>query len=128
MKYWSNILLAYDGSKSAKKGLEEAIRLGEKFNSKITVLHLYWDMTDVESRHLLKETEDAMKKSKIRYTLRSQLEPVEYVPKRILEILKSEGFDCVVLGARGFKAKDWLLGSVSTKIAAEAPCTVVLSR
>jgi nucleotide-binding universal stress UspA family protein len=126
LKHWLNILLAYDGSQSAKKGLEEAIRLGEKFNSKITVVNVCWEKTDDESRYILSETEEKLKKSKVRYNLRS--ERTENVPKRILDIIKNEGYDCVVLGARGFNAKDWLLGSVSTKIAAEAPCTVILSR
>jgi nucleotide-binding universal stress UspA family protein len=29
MKYWSKILLAYDGSEYSKKALSEAIRLGQ---------------------------------------------------------------------------------------------------
>lgn len=127
MKYWSKILLAYDGSEYSKKALSEAIRLGEKFNSSVTVLNACWDRSDDESRYLLRETEGPLKKAKLKYSLRS--ERTDNAPKRILDIVQKEGFDCVVLGARGVGgARDWLLGSVSTKIAAEAPCTVILSR
>jgi len=127
MKYWSKILLAYDGSEYSKKALQEAIRLGEKFNSFVTVVNACWEKSDDESRYLLKETEEPFKKAKVKYNLRS--ERTQNAPKRILDIIQKEGFDCIVLGVRGVGgAKDWLLGSVSTKIAAEAPCTVILSR
>ncbi len=127
MKYWSKILLAYDGSEPSKKALQEAIRLGEKFNSAVTVVNACWEKSDDESRYLLKETEEPLKKAKIKHTLRS--ERSENAPRKILEIIQKEGYDCVVLGARGLGgAKDWLVGSVSTKKAAEAPCTAILSR
>ena len=127
MKYWSKILLAYDGSEYSKKALQEAIRLCEKFNSSVTVVNACWEKSDDESRHLLKETEESLKKAKIKYNLRS--ERTENAPRRILDIILKEGYDCIVLGVRGVGgAKEWLLGSVSTKIAAEAPCTVILSR
>ena len=127
MKYWSKILVAYDGSEYSKKALHEAIRLGEKFNSAITVVHACWEESDDASRYLLKETEEPLKRAKIKHNLRS--ERTDNAPRRILEIIQKEGYDCIFLGARGIgRAKDWLLGSVSTRIAAEAPCTVIISR
>jgi len=127
LKYWSKILLAYDGSEYSKKALQEAIRLGEKFNSTVTVVNACWDESDDESRYTLKETEEPLLKAKLKHNLRS--ERTNNAPGRILEIIQKEGYDCIILGARGLGgAKDWLLGSVSTKIAAEAPCTVIISK
>jgi nucleotide-binding universal stress UspA family protein len=132
MSYWLKILTLYDGSEYSKKAILESIRLAEKFNSKVTVLNVCWEITDAESRSMLKRAEEPLKKSGIRYTLRSVRADGpgnDATGRKVLEILEKEGFDCVVLGARGIGgAKAFLLGSISTKVAAESKCTVILSR
>ncbi len=127
MSYWLKILTLFDGSDYSKKAITESIRLAEKFNLKVTLLNVCWEKSDDESRNLLKGAEKPLKKSGIRYTLRSVR--ADNPAKKILEIIDKEGFDCVVLGARGIGgAKALLLGSVATKVAAESKCTVILSR
>jgi len=127
MSYWLNILVPFDGSDYSKKAVTESIRLAEKFNSRVTVLNVCWEKSDEKSLLLLKGNEEPLKKSGIRYTLR--VVRAKFPAEKILEIIDKEGFDCVVLGARGISGtKDFLLGSVSTKVAAESKCTVILSR
>lgn len=127
MSYWQNIITLYDGSDYSNNAVTESIRLAGKFNSKVTVLNVCWENSDDESRNLLRKMEEPLKKSGIRYSLRSVR--AENPAKKILEIINDEGFDCVVLGARGIgSAKSFLLGSVSSKIAAECKCTAILSK
>ena len=127
MSYWLKILALYDGSEYAQKAVDCSIRLAEKFNSRVTVMNVCWESSDDESRALLRKLEDPLKKSGIKYTLRSVR--AENPAKKILEIIGDEGFECVVLGAKGIGgAKTLFLGSVSTKIASESKCTVVISR
>ena len=127
MSYWLKIIAPYDGSDYAKKAINDSIRLAEKFNSRVTVLNICWEQSDDESRALLRKTEDLLKKSGIKYTLRSVR--AENPAKKILEIIEDEGFECAVIGAKGIGgAKTLFLGSVSNKIATEAKCTVMISR
>jgi nucleotide-binding universal stress UspA family protein len=127
MSYWQNIITLYDGSDYSNNAVKESIRLAGKFNSKVTVLNVCWENSDDESRNLLRKMEEPLKRSGIRYSLRSVR--AENPAKKILEIINNEGFDCVVLGARGIGgAKSFLLGSVSSKIAAECKCTAILSK
>jgi len=127
MSYWLNILVPFDGSDYSKKAVTESIRLAEKFNSRVTVLNVCWEQSDEKSQLLLKVNEEHLKKSGIRYTLR--VVRAKFPAEKILEIIDKEGFDCVVLGARGISGtKDFLLGSVSAEVAAKSKCTVILSR
>jgi len=127
MSYWLNILVPFDGSEYSKKAILESIRLAEKFNSRVTVLNVCWEKSDEKSLLLLKDNEEPLKKSGIRYTLR--VIRAKFAAEKILEIIDKEGFDCVVLGARGISGtKDFLLGSVSTEVAAKSKSTVILSR
>jgi nucleotide-binding universal stress UspA family protein len=46
---------------------------------------------------------------------------------RIIETAKTEDFDLVVMGSRGLGGiKEFLLGSVSDRVADEVPCPVLI--
>jgi nucleotide-binding universal stress UspA family protein len=148
MKEGLKILVAYDGSTYAKKALSEAIDIARKFSGSITALHVYWDpskgvggppearrtqrfeeteLRDQPDIQLMEEVEKSLKASKVKYEIRS--EHSEHPPDVILRVAKDEKFDCIALGSRGLGgAKAWLLGSVSTKVAAEAGCTVMIAK
>jgi len=132
------ILVGYDGSEYAKKALSEAIDIARKFKGSVTILHVYWDPAGVQkfegvevrdqpSFQILKEAEERLKAAKVKYELRSEWS--NHPPNVILSMAKDEGFDCIALGSRGLGgAKAWLLGSVSSKVVAEAECTVIVTK
>lgn len=50
------------------------------------------------------------------------------VPARLIEYARASHADHVIIGARGSAGRRRLLGSVSSRVAAEAPCTVTVVR
>ena len=138
LKESAKILVAYDGSEYSKKALNEAIDIAKKFLGSITLLHVYWDpseiqrfegteLRDLPSLRLLDDAEEGLKAANIKYEVRC--EHSNNTPNSILRVAKEEGFDCIAIGSRGLGgAKAWLLGSVSSKVVAEAECTVIVAK
>lgn len=125
MKKMMKILVAYDGSANADKALDEAIDLAEAFQGSIIVLHVPWEESDDESRRLLRHAEARLKKTGVRYGLRS--ERSQYPPRRIVRVAMDEGIDVIAIGSRGLgTAKAWVLGSVSSRVIEEAPFPVLV--
>ena len=50
------------------------------------------------------------------------------VPARLLEHARASHADHIIIGARGSSGLRRLLGSVSSRVAAEAPCSVTVVR
>jgi nucleotide-binding universal stress UspA family protein len=137
LKEGAKILVAYDGSEYSKRALKEASDIAKKFAGSVTLLHVYWDpkvtkfegteIRDMPTLRLLADVEKELKEAKIKYEMRS--ERSDDPPSVILGIAKEEGFDCIALGSRGVGgAKAWLLGSVSSKVVAEATCPVIVTK
>ena len=137
MKEGAKILVAYDGSEYSKRALKEASDIAKKFAGSVTLLHVFWDpkvtkfegteIRDMPTLRLLADVEKGLKEAKIKYEMRS--ERSDDPPSVILRIAKEGGFDCIALGSRGVGgAKAWLLGSVSSKVVAEATCPVIVTK
>jgi len=134
----AKILVAYDGSEYSKKALREAIDIAKKFSGSVTVLHVFWEplasrriegmeVRDQPAMRLMEEAEKMLKASSVKYELRS--ENSSRIPDVILKVAKEGGFDSIALGSRGMGgARAWLLGSVSSRIAAEAEKTVIIAK
>lgn len=119
------VLVAYDGSTQADNAINEAIDLVKEFSGSITILHVPWEESDEKSKAMLKKTEERLKKAGVKYELRSERN--NNAPVRIISIAESEKFDLIAIGSRGIGgAKAWILGSVSAKVVAEAPCPVLV--
>lgn len=136
------ILVAYDGSTESHRALEEAADLANKFSGSVTVLNVYWDpseqqqepiveriegisIMDEGSLRILDNAKSLLKEKKTKYKLRSERDP--NVPNTIMKIAENEEFGCIALGSRGKGgARAWLLGSVSSRVIAEAPCPVIV--
>ena len=136
MKDQMKILVPYDGSSPAKNAVTEAIGLAKKFDGSIAMLHVHWDIgsttaydgtevRDQVSIKLFEDVETELKGSGVKYVLHSENDPNP--PDVILSTAKREKIDAIVMGSRGIGgARAWLLGSVSSKVAAEAQCPVII--
>ncbi|MFH2110861.1 MAG: universal stress protein [Candidatus Bathyarchaeota archaeon] len=142
MKEGLKVLVAYDGSKESKDAVAAAADIAERFKGSVTVLNVYWDpleekyepvvektekisIGDRGSMRILDDVEPLLKKRKIKFDLRMERNP--NVPKTILRIAEDENYGCIALGSRGVGgARAWLLGSVSSRVIAEATCPVIV--
>jgi len=61
---------------------------------------------------------------KVRFLVLQAFDPVD----ALVEYAKANHVDHIILGARGRSAMRWLLGSVSYKVATQAPCSVTVVR
>lgn len=144
-----NILVALDGSSHAKHALTFALDLAEKYDANIEVLSVFHnthipitiDPVDVVSLQVVEECMKAQKAQqeellsqtiaqinkehpqlKVTVTLKNG-RPAE----KIIETAKEGDHDIIVMGSRGLGGiKQLFLGSVSDRVADEAPCPVLI--
>lgn len=132
------ILVAYDGSESAKRALDHAAGLSQN-GASISVISVAEELPqfgraaamlvpeeDTERRRELVEAESSLKERGIDAKL---VERVGDPAEKIIDEAEREHVDLVVMGSRGLNtAQRWLLGSVSTKVVQHAPCNVFVVR
>jgi nucleotide-binding universal stress UspA family protein len=146
-----NILVPVDGSDSAHKGAEVAADLADKYDARVTVIHVLRpgrgigpelldafiaaknagrpeaDFLRDHAREIVDREVAAIRATGIR--------KVEGVVEdgdpahRVVDYAKAHGVDLIVMGCHGHgKLEGILMGSVSNKIAQLAPCTCVTVR
>lgn len=135
------ILAAHDGSDAADRALLEAAAIAQKFGSKLTVISVVPNLcfseigTDCETvtRLYRAEIEGAMEG--VREILRENGIEAETIILEgspadvIVDHAKGMGMDLVVVGSTGKQATErTILGSVSSRVAANAPCSVLVVR
>jgi nucleotide-binding universal stress UspA family protein len=137
---FSKILVAVDGSESAKKAFEKSIYLAQKCNSKLDLVHVItcelggdsaavFDMLDeikAKAEAMLEEYRVEASKNNV---------PIKVVIKQgdpaqiIIELSKKNTYDLIIMGTRGRTAfQELLLGSVSLKVMHHAICPVMVVR
>ncbi|MHB8602502.1 MAG: universal stress protein [Nitrosotalea sp.] len=137
---FSRILVAVDGSESAKKAFEKSIYLAQKCNSKIEVVHVVTCELGGDSAtiyDLLNEANIAAEKMLEGYKIEAAKNdiPIEIMitqgdaAKIIIELSKKNKYDLIIMGTRGRTAfQELLLGSVSLKVMHHALCPVMVVR
>jgi nucleotide-binding universal stress UspA family protein len=133
----NRILVAYDGSESARRALDQAAALAN--GHQVTVVSVAELLPQFgRAAPMLVPEEDEERK-------RELAEAVEILADRgvkanaierrgdpsdlIIDTAKNEGADLIVLGTRGLSPiKSWMLGSVSTRVLHHAPCDVLVVR
>ncbi|MBX7219395.1 MAG: universal stress protein [Blastocatellia bacterium] len=143
---FNKILLASDGSDGALRATEVAAEIAQKFNSELTVLHVFvtpipvpigFDTPGVEfDQDLLtryaeevrtaveRRTNHILDDKQVNYTQRQEL---GHPAATIVKIAEHEHYDLIVVGRRGLgQFKSLLLGSVSDHVSRHAHCPVLI--
>nr|WP_304214674.1 universal stress protein [Fredinandcohnia onubensis] len=136
---YSKILLAADGSEHSRRAAEHAIMLTNgKLHTQIEIVYVVdpnkvksdvlesWNAPDIgDKRRLrLREIEQIMRESGVSYKITFlQGEP----GPTIVNFANKNKFDLVIIGSRGLNVlQEFVLGSVSHKVAKRANCPVLI--
>jgi nucleotide-binding universal stress UspA family protein len=131
-----SILIAYDGSDSARRALEEAaalVRNGER----VTIVSVAEELPQVgrapamllpeedeDRKHQLLEAKEVLRRLGVNAEL---VERRGDAASKILDEAEKQEADLIVLGSRGLNsARRWLVGSVSTRVMHHASCNVLV--
>jgi nucleotide-binding universal stress UspA family protein len=133
------VLIAYDGSESAKRALQMAVDLLHRGEVEVSILAVAEGLplygyagtlpsAEQENERQAQLTEAA--KALAEHGMASTLVKRSGDPATaILDEAQKEGIDVIVMGTRGLSTADrWLLGSVSTKVLHHASCSVLVAR
>jgi nucleotide-binding universal stress UspA family protein len=137
---FSRILVAIDGSKSAKKAFEKSIYLAQKCDSKLDLVHVIscelggdsattFELIDdlkTKAEKMLDEYKIQATKSNVPIEITvTQGDPAQV----IIELAKTKRYDLIIMGTRGKSAfQELLIGSVSQKVMHHASCPVMVVR
>lgn len=148
-KIYKKILLATDGSRHAKNAVKQAVEFQKLYKCNVVIIHsikdnrlpseLYPNVETLYSKHtsfedlykeagekLLKSTKKLFgaNESSVETRLIENETPQDYIKR----IVGEENFDLVILGSQGqhSKIKKVLLGTVSSKVAKNTDCDVLI--
>ena len=137
---FSKILVAIDGSTSAKRAFSRSLYLASKCDSRLEVVHVIPCEFGGDSENTFELVEELKKKGKdileqckrIAAKNNISIKTVSELgdpAKIIIELAKSNDSDLIIMGSRGRSAfKELLLGSVTQKVAHHAKCPVMVVR
>jgi nucleotide-binding universal stress UspA family protein len=142
------ILFSIDGSQSADHALDFGLDLAMKYSAEVTIVSVFDSPQSSlvvkgmiyapnSTENYLKKLRDfhekilleALKKiKKVGPKLKVSIKLLEGRPAdKIVEIAKEGAFDLIVIGSRGLGGiKEFVLGSVSDRVADEASCPVLI--
>lgn len=137
--FWK-ILVPLDGSDYSLKALDYAASIGQKYGSKLMLVHvvispLYaytegFVMTEHEKK--LEDEGKNILENGLKYTKSKAIEAESFLAKghpseEIARIANEEKYDLVVMGSRGLSGiKAFLLGSVSERVSRFAKCPIMI--
>jgi nucleotide-binding universal stress UspA family protein len=152
---FGKILVALDGSEHSQRALESAIQIGEKFNSKITLIHVYSitvppvvmsepstlapggvplpasaevaKMVDAFRLAGNKMLSDAKGQARSADISVETLLKEGNAVQEIVKTAKEGEYDLIVIGAKGtHRIKEFLMGNVSEGVLKNASCPVLV--
>lgn len=136
---FEKILVPLDGSEYSLDALEKAIQIAKKFDSAVTLVHMYsitvFKLTPSQINDYVLELRKAGEKILAEGKKKAYAEGVHaetqlkegHIVEGIVELAKEGSFDLIVMGARGLsKLKELVLGSVSHGVTLHAPCPVLI--
>jgi nucleotide-binding universal stress UspA family protein len=139
----SSIVVGTDGSETADRALDEAIAIAQRDQAKLHVVTAFPDPAMIRERitsgataapvNLSQVADSVLNRAAIHAeekgvhaeTHSREADPAE----AILDVAKTVNADLIVVGSRGLSGIErYLLGSVSNKVSAHAPCNVMIVR
>lgn len=138
------ILVPIDGSEAAWHALEYACRLGEKFDSVITIVHVVQPHYTLPSMAIhggipfvsvnIEEVETTgyqlieLAKSQMKdYPNIETLLEFGHPAEQILALVKNNSYDLIVIGSRGLSAiSEFFLGSISSTVSQYSTIPVMI--
>ena len=136
---FEKILVPIDGSESSLHALNRAVNIAKKFDSKITLINVYWIsafrltpaqlvdyVVDIRKagEEILEEGKSIVKAEGV--SVESILKEGHIVGE-ILKTSKEGNYDLIVMGARGVsKIREILLGSVSYGVVSHSTVPVMI--
>ncbi|MGQ9551207.1 MAG: universal stress protein [Candidatus Bathycorpusculaceae bacterium] len=139
IKPFEKILVPLDGSEHSLKALKIAVQIAQKFNGRITLIHVYsiggFAISPTPVHGFIEAIrkvgagilEDGEKRVKAEEVQVETLLIEGHAVKGIVKTCREGRFDLIVMGARGLsKVKEILLGSVSDGVTRHACCPVLV--
>ena len=142
------ILAALDGSKSADRALDFALDLARKYSAEVVLISVFDApsvslvapgivfaptsiakyLAELRAFHEMVLSEALKKAKKLKAGLKVSKKLLQgRAADKIVETAKEGGFDLIVIGSRGLGGiKGFFLGSISDRVADEAPCPVLI--
>ena len=138
--------MALDGSDHADRALDFALDLAHKYSAEIQLLSVVLPcFLPSQSMYLIKseaiddcvkqletafsavlsKADEKVKKEKPYLKVSTKLEKGD-PGEKIVETAKRGNFDIIVMGSRGLGRREYALGSVSSKVADNATCPVLI--
>jgi len=143
MSRFGKLLVAFDGSPDSHKAVNFALEIARQCKAESRELHFLSVVHPPEQAELV-EVEAVIDTARANYQelfneLRHMTRDLEamvftevavgHPAFQIARYAEERGCDLVVVGRRGrSKIEEWFLGSVSKRVAAYAPCTVVIAK
>ncbi|MCX9085834.1 MAG: universal stress protein [Candidatus Methanoperedens sp.] len=127
------VLLATDGSESAKKAQIAALRISKSYNIRMAALYVVNVPSTSEQSELIKYGEkildEVVKDGKTQGISVQRILKLGSPSETILNVAKSLKVHTIVVGSEGRKGiKRVLLGSVAENVVRNAECTVLVAR
>jgi len=140
--------VALDGSDHAERALDFALDLAHQYSAEIQLLTVVppcflpsQSMHIIKSeaiedcvkqletafRGVLSKADGKVKKEKPYLKVSTKFEKGD-PGEKIVETAKRGNFDIIVMGSRGLGRRDYALGSVSSRVADNAPCPVLICK
>ena len=139
MSIYQHVLIATDLSEENKIVVEKAITIAKAFDAKVSVLHVveplpgygyaYVGIADIEAE-LQAEAQKSMEALSKKYNIPAERCHVEVGPMKIemMNLIKQESIDCLVVGSHGRHGFSELLGSTAHIAVHSASCDVITVR
>lgn len=139
MSVYNHVLIAADLSEENTIVIEKALKIAKAFEAKVSLFHVveplpgygyaYVGIADIEEE-LLIEARKSMSELAKKYAIPEERCHVEVGPTKLemMELIKKENVDCLIVGSHGRHGFSELLGSTAHAAVHSAPCDVVTVR